>query len=83
MELKADDNHYCIKSFCDNNIFAEFEKGKYYTISFLHHREVVVSTENGNKIFSLDKNTYYECFFDYFLTKNQERKYKLEKILCI
>lgn len=83
MELKVDNNYYCKKSLYRHDISIFFKKGQYYMISFLHHREVVVSIDNDSKIFSVDKNTKYEYFFDYFSTKNEERKYKLEKILCI
>jgi len=74
-EIKVGDKLFCIK----NNF--NLKKGNYYKVHSIHFLGCIDIISNKLKIywFHLEKNDKH-YIYNYFLSKKEERKLKLEKI---
>jgi hypothetical protein len=81
MPPKINEYYYCKKAmkFLFNNDY--FEKGKHYKVSDRHHGDVVIISNIGEMVFSLENHMSYLYFYEYFGTIKEERKEKLNKLL--
>lgn len=83
--MKVGDKVYCIKDCIITHDILEDtltnKKGKYYTIDKININRVLITTNYKLVVcdFSLNK-LIGKYFYDYFITEQQYRKLKLEKI---
>ena len=73
--------YYCKKQmkyvFDDINLFETYQ---YYKVGYKHHGEVIMINNINEIVFSLERSVMYYYFYDYFYTKKEERKYKLNQL---
>ena len=84
MRPKINELYFCKKTL--NTIINDYlEKGKYYKLSHIYDSIIVIILNNkiGEISFSLYDDEYceYLYFYDYFYTKKEERKEKLNQLL--
>jgi len=80
--MKVGDKYRCKKSL--RSVISYTTIDKYYCILRDREHHVMILSDSGYEAFAKVKNNsvspYY--FYDYFYTKQEERKFKLEK-LCL
>lgn len=85
--MKTGDNVYCVKDYVCNYPQRIYEKGKNYKINAIiefdrldHHTH---KANIDNTMFSLSKDSnigFHLNFYEYFITEQELRKLKLQKI---